>query len=69
MYHRGWAYSGASPFKGTKLVAAYFGGTRTPLVISWPKRIKPDGKIRSQFHHVNDIAPTIYDRHLAGPGL
>jgi len=61
MYHHGWAYSGAAPFKGTKLVAAYFGGTRTPLVISWPKRIKPDGKIRSQFHHVNDIAPTIYD--------
>jgi arylsulfatase A-like enzyme len=61
MYHHGWAYAGASPFQGTKLVAAYFGGTRTPLVISWPKRIKHDGKIRSQFHHVNDIVPTIYE--------
>jgi arylsulfatase A-like enzyme len=61
MYHHGWAYSGASPFQGTKLVAAQFGGTRTPLVISWPKGIKHDGKVRSQFHHVNDIAPTIYD--------
>ena len=61
MYHHGWAYSGASPFQGTKLVASYFGGTRTPLVISWPKKIKHDGKIRSQFHHVNDIAATLYE--------
>ena len=60
-YHHGWAYSGAAPFQGTKLVAAQFGGTRTPLVISWPKKIKHDGKVRSQFHHVNDIAATIYD--------
>ena len=61
MYHHGWAYAGASPFQGTKLVAAYLGGTRTPLVISWPKKIRHDGKVRSQFHHVNDIAPTIYE--------
>ena len=61
MYHHGWAYSGSAPFQGTKLVAAHLGGTRTPLVISWPKKIKHDGKVRSQFHHVNDIAATIYD--------
>ncbi len=61
MYHHGWAYAGAAPFQGTKLVAAYLGGTRTPLVMSWPKKIKHDGKVRSQFHHVNDIAATIYD--------
>ncbi len=61
MYHHGWTYSGAAPFQGTKLVAAHLGGTRTPLVISWPAKIKHDGKIRSQFHHVNDIAATIYD--------
>jgi len=61
MYHHGWAYAGASPFQGTKLVAAHLGGTRTPLVISWPDKIKHDGKVRSQFHHVNDIAATIYD--------
>ncbi len=61
MYHHGWAYAGASPFQGTKLVGAHLGGTRTPLVISWPAKIKYDGKIRSQFHHVNDIAATIYD--------
>ncbi|MFK5854851.1 MAG: arylsulfatase [Bacteroidota bacterium] len=61
MYHHGWAYAGASPFQGTKLVASYFGGTRTPLVISWPDKIKHDGKIRNQFHHVNDIVATLYD--------
>ena len=61
MYHHGWAYAGASPFQGTKLVAAHLGGTRTPMVISWPNKIKHDGKIRSQFHHVNDIAATLYE--------
>jgi len=61
MYHHGWTYAGAAPFQGVKLLAAYMGGTRTPLVVSWPKKIKHDGKVRSQFHHVNDIAATIYD--------
>ncbi|MEE4258753.1 MAG: arylsulfatase [Bacteroidales bacterium] len=61
MYHHGWAYTGASPFQGTKLVAAHLGGTRTPMVISWPAKIKHDGKPRAQFHHVNDIAATLYD--------
>jgi len=61
MYHHGWAYAGATPFQSTKLVAAHLGGTRTPMVISWPAKIKHDGKVRSQFHHVNDIAATLYD--------
>jgi arylsulfatase len=61
MYHAGWAWAGGAPFKGTKLLGAYFGGTRNPLVISWPKGIKPDKAPRSQFHHVNDIAPTLYE--------
>ncbi|OCP21256.1 MULTISPECIES: arylsulfatase [unclassified Ensifer] len=61
MYHAGWAWAGGTPFKGTKLMASYFGGTRNPMVVSWPGHIKPDGKFRSQFHHVVDIAPTIYD--------
>jgi len=61
MYHHGFSYAGASPFQGTKLVAAHLGGTRTPMVISWPAKIKHDGKVRSQFHHVNDIAATLYD--------
>ncbi|MFZ1956314.1 MAG: sulfatase/phosphatase domain-containing protein, partial [Desulfobacterales bacterium] len=45
----------------TKLIAADWGGTRTPMVISWPKRIKPDKTPRSQFLHVNDVVPTLYD--------
>jgi arylsulfatase len=61
MYHAGWAWAGGTPFRSTKLVAAHFGGTRNPLVISWPKGIKPDQTPRSQFHHVNDIVPTLYE--------
>ena len=61
MYHAGWAWAGNTPFQYTKLIASHFGGTRNPMVISWPKGIKPDRIPRSQFHHVNDIAPTIYE--------
>jgi arylsulfatase len=61
MYHAGWAWAGSTPFKGTKLIASHFGGTRQPMAISWPTKIRPDKTPRSQFHHVNDIAPTIYD--------
>jgi Sulfatase len=52
-------YYVAAPFQWTKQVASHFGGTRNGLVISWPKRIKDGGEIRSQFHHVIDIVPTI----------
>ena len=61
IYHAGWAWAGSTPFRSTKLVAAHFGGTRNPLVISWPKGIKADKEVRSQFCHVNDIAPTLYE--------
>ncbi|MCX7212426.1 MAG: arylsulfatase [Burkholderiales bacterium] len=61
MYHAGWAWAGNTPFQNTKLVASHFGGTRNPMVISWPKGIKPDSTPRAQFHHVNDIAPTLYE--------
>ncbi|MFM8261408.1 MAG: arylsulfatase [Pirellula sp.] len=61
MYHAGWAWAGSTPFRSTKLVAAHFGGTRNPMVVSWPKGIKPDKALRNQFHHVNDIAPTLYE--------
>ena len=61
MYHAGWAWAGSTPFKGTKLMGSYFGGTRNPMVVSWPKAIKTDEKVREQFHHVIDIAPTIYE--------
>ena len=45
MYHAGWAWAGDTPFQHTKLIASHFGGTRNPLAIAWPKRIKADGKI------------------------
>ncbi|HEY6511770.1 MAG TPA: arylsulfatase [Burkholderiaceae bacterium] len=61
IYHAAWAWAGGTPFKGTKLMGAYFGGTRNPMVVSWPQRIKPDAAMRTQFHHVVDIAPTIYE--------
>ncbi len=61
MYHAGWAWAGDTPFHHTKLIASHFGGTRNPMAVSWPKRIKPHPTPRSQFHHVNDIVPTIYE--------
>ena len=61
MFHAGWAWAGSTPFRSTKLVAAHFGGTRQPMAIAWPARIHHDGKMRSQFHHVIDIVPTIYE--------
>ncbi|MEO9781752.1 MAG: arylsulfatase [Sedimentitalea sp.] len=61
MYHAGWAWAGSTPFKGTKLLGSYFGGTRNPMVVSWPGHIQPDDTMRGQFHHVIDIAPTIYE--------
>ncbi len=61
MYHAGWAWAGNTPFRHTKLVASHFGGTRNPMVISWPKGIQPDKTPRAQFSHVNDIVPTLYE--------
>jgi len=61
MYHAGWAWAGSTPYKGTKLMGAYFGGTRQPMAVSWPEKIKANKTPRPQFHHVVDIAPTIYE--------
>ena len=60
-YPIGWAHAMNTPFQWTKQVASHFGGTRNGLVISWPARIKDKGGIRTQFHHVIDIAPTILE--------
>jgi len=57
----GWAFAGNTPFPWVKQVASHFGGTRNPMVISWPKVIKHDGKMRSQFLHLIDVMPTILD--------
>jgi arylsulfatase len=61
IYPVGWAYAMDTPFKGFKQVASHFGGTRNGMVMAWPARIKSPGGLRSQFHHVIDIAPTILD--------
>jgi arylsulfatase A-like enzyme len=64
----GWAWAVNTPFQWGKQVASHFGGTRNPLVIAWPDRIKDAGGIRTQFHHVIDISPTILEAaHVPQP--
>ncbi len=60
-YAAGWAVAGDAPFAWTKQVAGSYGGTRNGMVIHWPKGIAAKGEIRSQWHHVIDIAPTILE--------
>jgi arylsulfatase A-like enzyme len=57
----GWAWAFDTPFKWTKQVASHFGGTRQGMAISWPGHIKDVGGIRTQFHHMIDIVPTILE--------
>ncbi|MES2438075.1 MAG: arylsulfatase [Verrucomicrobiota bacterium] len=64
----GWAWAGNTPFQWTKQVASHFGGTRNGMVMHWPKGIKAKGEIRSQFHHVIDVAPTALEAaHIPQP--
>ncbi len=56
-----WSWAFDTPFKWTKQVASHFGGTRQGMAMSWPARIKDAGGIRSQFHHIIDIVPTILE--------
>jgi arylsulfatase A-like enzyme len=60
-YAVGWAHAMCTPYQWTKQVASHFGGTRNGMIVHWPKGIKARGQIRSQFHHVIDVAPTILD--------
>ncbi len=60
-YAAGWAVAGNTPFTWTKQVASNFGGTRNGIVFHWPKGIKSKGEIRTQFHHVVDLAPTVFE--------
>ncbi len=60
-YAAGWAVAGDTPFTWTKQVAGSYGGSRNPLVVHWPKGIAAKGEVRSQWHHVIDIAPTILE--------
>lgn len=56
-----WAHAMNTPFQWTKQVASHFGGTRNPMIVSWPARLKDHGGVRDQFLHVIDVAPTIYE--------
>lgn len=60
-YPVGWAWAMNTPFPWVKQVASHLGGTRNGLVVSWPERIAARGEDRSQFAHVNDIAPTLLE--------
>ena len=57
----GWAVCFDSPFTWTKQVASNYGGTRNAMVIHWPDGIKAKGEIRTQWHHVIDVVPTILE--------
>ncbi|GFE80707.1 arylsulfatase [Steroidobacter agaridevorans] len=56
-----WAHAMNTPFQWTKQVASHFGGTRNPMIISWPAGIKDKGGLRDQFIHTIDIVPTLYE--------
>ena len=60
-YAVGWAHAMDTPYQWTKQVASHWGGTRNGTIVHWPKGIKAKGELRSQFHHVIDIAPTILE--------
>ncbi|MCB9724384.1 MAG: arylsulfatase [Spirochaetaceae bacterium] len=60
-YSAGWAWATNTPFPWVKQVASHLGGTRNPLVVSWPSGMRSRGGLRSQFGHVNDVAPTILE--------
>ena len=60
-YAVGWAHAMNTPYQWTKQVASHFGGTRNGTVVHWPKGIQSKGEIRSQFHHVIDVAPTVLE--------
>jgi len=56
-----WAHAMDTPFQWTKQVASHFGGTRNPMIVSWPAKIKDRGGLREQFVHTIDIVPTLYE--------
>ena len=57
----GWAVAGDTPFAWTKQVGSDYGGSTDGMVVHWPKGIKAKGELRSQFHHVIDLAPTVLE--------
>jgi arylsulfatase len=64
-YNLAWAWALDSPFQWMKQVASHFGGTRNAMAVQWPARIADAGGLRTQFHHVVDVMPTL----LAAAGV
>jgi arylsulfatase len=60
-YAVGWAHALDTPYQWTKQVASHWGGTRNGTIVHWPRGIEASGEVRSQFHHVIDVAPTVLD--------
>ena len=60
-YSVGWAHAMCTPYQWTKQIASHWGGTRNGTIVHWPNGIKAKGELRSQFHHVIDVAPTILE--------
>ena len=60
-YAVGWAHAMDTPYQWTKQVASHWGGTRNGTIIHWPERIKSKGEVRTQFHHIIDVAATVLD--------
>ncbi|HWL48741.1 MAG TPA: arylsulfatase [Acidimicrobiia bacterium] len=60
-YAVGWAHAMDTPYQWTKQIASHWGGTRNGTIVHWPKGIKAKGEVRSQFHHVIDVAATVLD--------
>jgi arylsulfatase A-like enzyme len=60
-YAVGWAHAMDTPYQWTKQVASHWGGTRNGTIVSWLKGIEAQGEVRHQFHHVIDVAPTVFE--------
>jgi arylsulfatase A-like enzyme len=60
-YAVGWAHAMDTPYQWTKQVASHWGGTRNGMIIHWPGGFRSSDELRSQFHHIIDVAPTILE--------
>jgi arylsulfatase A-like enzyme len=60
-YAVGWAHAMDTPYQWTKQVASHWGGTRNGTIVHWPKGFSGKAELRTQFHHLIDIAPTILE--------
>ncbi len=56
----GWSQASNTPFQRYKQ-NTHFGGIRDPFIVHWPAGIKDKGAIRTQFHHITDVTPTVLE--------